>query len=293
MTETISVFLTTAQKKKLGLGKTFQLSAHQIQAGSGKHNVEIQLSLKDYKKLVQNVGKNKGFRFTADKIVGSGLFGDIAKSVVKTVGKKVAKKVAEKGLDYIGEKTGQSGITNALKKSVDGLVDVGADRISGGKMKMQKGSVEMKEHMARLRGMRKGKGMTDSMVEGEGIFDDIKNGWNRTFNPKLGREIKKAFTSKPAREVYKGLANVGLKIGSSFTGLPLDIAGDEINRQIDGASIKRSNVMVRGGTLVRGVPQVQIRKGKGFNSVSGTHYGEGVHGGSFRSPTTGGSFASA
>jgi hypothetical protein len=68
----------------------------------------------------------------------------------------------------------------------------------------------------------------------------------------------------------------------------LDIAGDEINRQIDGASIKRSNVMVRGGTLVRGVPQVQIRKGTGFNSVSGTHYG-----GSFRSPTSGGSFASA
>jgi hypothetical protein len=154
------------------------------------------------------------------------------------------------------------------------LVDVGADKISGGKIKMQKGSVEMKEHMARLRGMRKGKGM----VEGEGIFDDIKNGFNRTFNPKLGREIKKAFTSKPAREVYKGLANVGLKIGSSFTGLPLDIAGDEINRQIDGASIKkRSNVIVRGGTLVGGVPLVQIRKGKGFNGKDGTHYG-----GSFR-----------
>jgi hypothetical protein len=161
------------------------------------------------------------------------------------------------------------------------LVDVGADKISGGKIKMQKGSVEMKEHMARLRGMRKGKGM----VEGGDIAGDfrnfgrkIKNSFTDTFNPKLGREIKSAFTSKPAREVYKGLANVGLKIGSSFTGLPLDVAGDEINRQIDGASIKkRSNVIVRGGTLVNGVPSVQIRKGTGFNGKDGTHYG-----GSFR-----------
>jgi hypothetical protein len=87
---------------------------------------------------------------------------------------------------------------------------------------------------------------------------------------------------------------VGLKIGSTFTGLPLDIAGDEINRQIDGASIKkRSNVMVRGGTLVNGVPKVQIRKGTGFNSASGVHYGEGINGGSFKSPTSGGSFLSA
>jgi hypothetical protein len=286
MTETVQVFLSSSQKKKFEKGETFQLSASQLQSGTGKFHVEIEMTSKNHKELLRNVSKNKGYRFTNAKIVGGSLLADIAKSVAKTVGKKVAKKVAEKGLDFIGEKSGQSGITNALKKSVDGLVDVGADKISGGKM--QKGSVEMKEHMARLRGMRKGKGMTDSMVEGEGIFDDIKNGWNRTFNPKLGREIKKAFTSKPAREVYKGLANVGLKIGSSFTGLPLDIAGDEINRQIDGASIKkRSNVMVMGGTLVRGIPQVQIR-GKGFNSKSGTHYG-----GSFKSPSSGGSFASA
>jgi hypothetical protein len=164
------------------------------------------------------------------------------------------------------------------------LVDVGADKISGGKMKMQKGSVEMKEHMARLRSMRKGKGMTD-VIDGGDIAGDFRNfgrkvkrSFTKTFTPALGREIKSAFTSKPAREVYKGLANVGLKIGSTFTGLPLDIAGDEINRQIDGASIKRSNVMVRGGTLVNGVPKVQIRKGTGFNSKDGTHYG-----GSFKS----------
>jgi hypothetical protein len=142
-------------------------------------------------------------------------------------------------------------------------------------------------------------------MEGGNIFDDIRNGFNRTFNPKLGRKIIDAFTSKPAREVYKGLANVGLKMGSSFTGLPLGLAEGEIDRQIDGASIKRrykkKNLMVGGGTLVAGVPHVMkmstnpIRHGgimkkvgKGFTSSKGTHYG-----GSFASPTSGVSFASA
>jgi hypothetical protein len=139
----------------------------------------------------------------------------------------------------------------------------------------------MAAHMARLRGMRKGKGMT----EGGNIFDDIKNGFNRTFNPKLGREIKNAFSGREAREVYKGLANAGLKIGSSFTGLPLGSAQGEIDKQIDGASIKRrSNITVKGGTLVGGVPRVQIR-GKGFRGTGGTQFG-----GSFKS--AGGSFSS-
>jgi hypothetical protein len=275
MTERIEVFLTSAQKNKFQSGKTFQLSATQLNAGTGKFHVEIEMTKKNHRELLRNVSKNKGYRFTSEKIVGAGFFGDIAKSV----GKKVAKTVAEKGLDYIGEKTGQSGITNALKNSVDGLVDVGADKITGGKL--TKGSQAMKDHMAKLRSMRKGKGM----VTGGNVFDDIRNGFNRTFNPKLGREIKDAFTSGPAREVYKGLADGALKIGSSFTGLPLGLAQGEINRQIDGASIKRrSNIMVKGGSLVGGVPVVQIR-GKGFRGANGTQFG-----GSFKS--AGGSFSS-
>jgi hypothetical protein len=298
--ESVKVFLTTAQKNKMQGGKTFQLSASALQAGSGKHAVEIQMTLKNHKALLKNVSKGKGYRFSADKIEGAGFFGDIAKSI----GKKVAKKVADKGLDYIGERTGQSGITNALKGSVDGLIDVGANKISGGKL--VKGSEAMKDHMARIRGLRKGKGMQMEM-EGEGILDDIKNGFNRTFNPKLGRKIKDAFTSKPAREIYKGLSRAGLQVGSAFTGLPLGLAQGEIDRQIDGASIKggkryaKKNTLVVGGTLKDGVPHPQIRRhggvmmkmpkqvsGKGFTSKNGTHYG-----GSFASSVSGGSFASA
>jgi hypothetical protein len=279
MSETISVFLTTSQKNKMNSGKTFQLSASALQAGSGKHAVDIEMTTKNYKTLVNNVSKNKGYRFTADKIVGSGFFKDI--------GKMVAKKVAPKILDKIGEKTGQKGITNALKGSVDGLVDIGADKITGGKMK--KGSPEMAAHMARLRSMRKGKGM-QTEIEGEGIFEDlgrdIKRGFNKTFNPKLGRKIKDAFTSKPAREVYKGLANAGLRIGSSFTGLPLSLAQGEIDRQIDGASIKRSNAIIeKGSNIVNGVPRVQVR-GRGFTGKNGTKFGGSFKelGGSMVSP---------
>jgi hypothetical protein len=163
----------------------------------------------------------------------------------------------------------------------------------------------MKARMAKLRGMRKVKGM-DMEMEGGNIGDNIKRAFQKTFNPDLGRRIKDAFTSKPAREVYKGLANAGLKIGSSFTGLPLGLAQGEIDRQIDGASIRgqrfaKKNMMVEGGTLVAGVPHVmrmgnnpQIshggimkKVGKGFTSSKGTHYG-----GSFMSPTSGGSFTS-
>jgi hypothetical protein len=277
-------------------GKPFQLSSTQLQADSGKHAVEIQLTAKNHKTLLKNVASGKGYRFSPDKIEGAGFFGDLAKKA----GKKVAKAVAEKALDKIGEKTGQSGITNALKGSVDGLVDVGADKISkkvsGGKL--AKGSPEMKARMAKLRGMRKGKGMQEE-IEGEGILDDIRNGWNRTFNPKLGRKIKDAFTSKPAREIYKGLSRGALALGSSFSGLPLGLAQGEIDRQIDGASIKgkrfaKKNLMVEGGTLVKGVAYPQIRhggimrkvSGKGFTSSQGTHYGGSFKalGGSMVSP---------
>jgi hypothetical protein len=124
--ESVKVFLTTAQKNKMQGGKTFQLSASALQAGSGKHAVEIQMTPKNHKALMKNVASGKGYRFSSDKIEGAGFFGDLAKKAVKTV----AKKGAEKALDYVGERTGQSGITNALKGSVAGLVDVGINKVT-------------------------------------------------------------------------------------------------------------------------------------------------------------------
>ena len=149
----------------------------------------------------------------------------------------------------------------------------------------------MAERMARLRAMRKGK----AVVEGEGILDDIRNGFNRTFNPKLGRKIKKALTSPIAKDIYRGVADIGLDALGAYTGNPLvGAVGSQVaNSAIDGLGFKRGrkNTMVVGGTLVGGVPRVQIRGkrivGGNFTGIDGTKFG-----GSFRSVTSGGSFSS-
>ena len=48
---------------------------------------------------------------------------------------------------------------------------------------------------------------------------------------------------------------------------------------------KEANTLVKYGTLQYGVPSLQLKEGKGFTGENGTHYG-----GSFRSPSQGGSF---
>ena len=80
------------------------------------------------------------------------------------------------------------------------------------------------------------------------------------------RKIKKALTSDVAKDIYKGVADIGLTAVSASTGQPmLGALGSQIvNSAIDGAGVKRiRNTMVVGGTLVAGIPHVQIR-GKGF-----------------------------
>ena len=240
--------------------------------------IYIYIGLRFTQELLRNVAKNKGYRFSSSKIVGGSIFGNILKGVAKTVAPKV--------LDFVGERTGTSKVMNALKPSANGLIDLGVDRITGGKLK--KGSPEMAERMARLRSIRKGK-----QIDGGNIFDDIKNGWNRTFNPKLGRKIKKALTSGVAKDIYKGVADAGIGAVSAYTGNPIlaAVGSKVVNSAIDGLGIKnkyaKKNTMVVGGTLVRGVPHVMIR-GEGFRGKNGTQFG-----GSFKSPTQGGSFLSA
>ncbi len=255
MTEKINVFLTSAQKNKLAKGLTFQLSASQLQEGAVKHMVEIELPSKDYKKLLSNVSKNKGFRFTPSSIVGHGVFGNVAKSVLKSV--------APKAIDFIGDKTGTRGLTDALKPSANGLIDLGVNQVSGGRL--VKGSPEMKERMAMLRGMRKGAGHKMKMdmgmdMVGGNVFDDIRNGFNRTFTPSLGREIVQTLKSPVAKDIYKGIIDVGAPLIGTATGNPIlgTIAGQTANKLIDGMSIKRrksaKHTMVVGGSLVNGVP---------------------------------------
>jgi hypothetical protein len=126
---------------------------------------------------LSNVSKNKGFRFTPSSIIGHGFFGNVAKSVLKSVAPKAIL------VDFIGDKTGTRGLADALKPSANGLIDLGVNQTSGGRL--VKGSPAMKERMAMLRGMRKGAGhkkmkmdMDMDVIQGTNVFDDIRNGFN-------------------------------------------------------------------------------------------------------------------
>jgi hypothetical protein len=180
-----------------------------------------------------------------------------------------------------------------LKPSANGLIDLGVNQISGGRL--VKGSPAMKERMAMLRGMRKGAGhkmkmdMDMDMVGGN-VFDDIRNGFNRTFTPALGREIVQTLKSTVAKDIYKGIIDVGAPLIGTATGNPIlsTIAGQTANKLIDGMSIKRrksaKHTMVVGGSLVNGVPH-PIQMNHIMNPVPIRQLG-----GSFLS--TGGSFLS-
>ena len=95
MTESIKVFLTSAQKNKMGKGLTFQLSSAQLSAGHGKHGVEIQMSPRNVRQLKSNASQNKGFRFSPGMIEGSGFFGDIAKGIAKAAAPKILDKIGD------------------------------------------------------------------------------------------------------------------------------------------------------------------------------------------------------
>ena len=228
-TEAIQVYLTNPQKKKFENNQTFQLSSTQLGASSGKHHVEIVMPKDHHRKLMNNVRLMKGYRFTDKNIVGGSLL-DFIKPHAKNVAKSVVKAYIPTALDYVGKKTGHKNITDAVKPSVNGVVDA----IAGGKVG-GKGSPEAKEKMARIRAMRKG-----VSIDGGNIGDDIRNGWNRTFNPALGRKIVKALRSPIAKKIYKGVADLGATAIGDFTGNPVaGFVGAEVaNHLIDGLGIK-------------------------------------------------------
>jgi hypothetical protein len=161
-----------------------------------------------------------------------------------------------------------------------------------------KGSDGMKQKMAMLRGMRKGAGhkkmkmdMGMDVIQGSNVFDDIRNGFNRTFTPALGKDIQKALTSSVAKDVYKGVVDVGATAIELATGTPIvsGLVGQTANKLIDGANIRRrkskKNVMIQGSSLINGVPP-SIQMNHIMNPVPILDIG----GGNFLSP--GGSFLS-
>ncbi len=153
----VSLFLTKVQYKKYANGEKFQVTYQQLNDDKqNDHHVELLLEKKEYTKLQRNLRQRKGFRFNPAKIVGgSGLFDSalaLGKQALnnKTV-QSLAKKGLSKGLQMVADKS-----NNSL---VSGLVNTAQKAIGG---KLQKGSPAAREHMARIRAMRKGSGIFDT-----------------------------------------------------------------------------------------------------------------------------------
>lgn len=118
--ETINLFLSTAQLRKLHTGHAFQLSASQLHAGDGRHQVAIQLSKSHYNRLLKNVERDKGFRFTPAIIQGGALWdsvkgafqkigqyashaGHAVEAVKQVVPRHVAKSAARRAASYVSK----------------------------------------------------------------------------------------------------------------------------------------------------------------------------------------------
>jgi len=203
----VQINLTQAQLKKALKGLAIQIPHHQLVNNSGEHVVDLDLDKKTVNKINRSMINGKGFRLPKGIMDAGMNFAktkglDLAKKgatmaanyaiaegskrlskalqgnnsvegegfldVMKKVGKKIAPiaKVGVKALlptvatmagNYVGGP--QAGLIagQMAQKGVSGM----------GVGKLKKGSEEMKEHMARIRGMRKSKG--------DGIFDVVKS----------------------------------------------------------------------------------------------------------------------
>ena len=145
---TIDLYLTNAQFKKMDNQKPFQVSFQQLNGNKpADHHVQIYLDKKEHTKLQRNLRSKKGFRFGPQKILGHGLFDSGLSLLKKAASNKMVQGIAKQALNKGLQMAGNS--NNGLIAGAANL----AKGATGGKMK--KGSIEAKEHMARIRGMRK------------------------------------------------------------------------------------------------------------------------------------------
>jgi hypothetical protein len=141
----------------------------------------------------------------------------------------------------------------------------GVRRITGLGARPPKGSPEMKAYMAKIRGMRKGKGILDDIGR---AFDPRKNGVakafepvqhfaEKTFTPKLGREITSGLIHQALPAVVSGLAGsattaltgnpyAGFVAGQTLGKIAGKEAGDAVGKA-SGYGIKRGRGRPRKG----------------------------------------------
>jgi hypothetical protein len=346
----ISVYLTSPQFLKYRKGNTFQLTNSQLQADSGKHQVDIHLGKKDYKRLLTAIKNGKGYRFSHKNVVGGSLWGSFKKGlstignfVKNNVSKDDVKNVLKQGVEMVAPDS----VKEIAKRSVDKVVDYGYDDSNKGKSlkehalslandlqpelqdagvqagqkiidkvkeklqgdgikKFKKGSQEAKDHMARIRAMRKSKSVGGSISMDDGVRDLVP----RSIRPIKGSpEMKERMASLRAFRKTKGagfwddisskLIHVGIPTLGHLAGEVLggpagamagetlgNLAGDAIGN-LTGRGL-RNNFHTPYGKMVHGVPKPVISadskeriRGKGYHSKQRSKSGFHIVGGSF------------
>jgi len=253
--ETVNVFLSTAQLRKMNAGKPFQLSATQLHAGEGKHHVAISLNKTHYNKLMRNVNHHKGFRFTPEIVQGGSLlsdFGNYVKNYVKEhagsavervkkmIPRGAAKAAANAAVKAIAAKVGKPQYGDSAAHLVDSGVDLAYNHnfekpLVGGRIK----------HMV---------GQSDS---------DEEEGGRLARATSVARRVKRSATGR--KTMFEGLPNTvkPRKIGKLVKGSAEAKAWGERMRQHRGKKM--------GGDLLDDITNAGNNLGKLFVPVAGVN----------------------
>ena len=162
---------------KVANRQSFQLSHDQLVNGSGDHHVILHMHNKHHKQLEKAHRERKGFRFSPDKVAGGSIrdYFKKAKNALHSVGvtDNMMRSAGNSAVNQAELYANQHGVAPIISHTV---ADYAHNRINGGRLydrhehehehehrhskggKLQKGSIEAKEHMKRLREMRKSKG---------------------------------------------------------------------------------------------------------------------------------------
>ena len=127
--QTIELFLTQPQFAKYRRGKTFQLTNSQLQADSGKHQIDIHLAKSDYNKLLRAIKSGKGYRFSDKVVKGGSLWGSIKAGVGK-----VREGISRVGQFINDNKDKVAKVGRFIKNNIDpnfvkSVVDAGVDLV--------------------------------------------------------------------------------------------------------------------------------------------------------------------
>jgi hypothetical protein len=245
----ICVYLTSPQFLKYRKAHTFQLTNSQLQADNGKHQVDIHLGKKDYKKLLTAIKNGKGYRFSHKNVVGGSLWGSFKKGlstignfVKNNVNKEDVKNVLKQGVDMVAPDS----VKDIAKRSVDKVVDYGYDDSNKGK--------SLKEHALSLANDLQPELQDAGVQAGQKIVDKVKE----TLQGDGFKKVKKG-----SQEAKDRMARIRAMRKSKTTGGSI-ISNDDGVRDLVPRSVRPIKGSPEMKERMASIRNFRKMKGKGF-----------------------------